>query len=461
MKKRIIALLTVAVMVVSLFVGCSPNSSKGKTKISVGYWPAKSGVELDNMEARKARFESENPDVEIEPDTWTFDLKTFYPKAEAGMLPTIFRTYFTEVLQILDNGYAADLTDALKKHGFEGKFNPTVINLASKDGRIYGIPFSSYVLGLAYNTDMFKKAGLLAEDGTPEQPKDWNELAEFAVKIKESTGKPGFVFPTTGTGGWLFTNLAWSFGVDFMEKDASGKWKATFDSDEAAEALQFIKDLKWKYDVLPSATIIDSAEYYRSFAVGNAAMCITSGAGIPPQVVKYDMDPDCLGMMALPSGPAGNVSLLGGGIYYVKADATEAEIDAAVRWIKDEVNFEVTDSYIETNESKIKEQLKNNQLVGIDSLSFWKNDVETLSFIRNLSRENANSNYNHVRLHNEYIANPKLNVRPEEPVEAQALYDILGNCIQRVLNDKNADCKEVLKKANSDFQMNYLNKIDY
>ena len=66
--------------------GCGTNGgSKNEiTKISVGYWPAKTGVELTNMEERKARFEEANPNIEIEPDTWTFDLQTFYPKRKTG-----------------------------------------------------------------------------------------------------------------------------------------------------------------------------------------------------------------------------------------------------------------------------------------------------------------------------------------------------------------------------------------
>lgn len=46
------------------------------------------------------------------------------------------------------------------------------------------------------------------------------------MKIREATGKPGIVFPTANNyGGWMFSCLAWSYGVDFMEKGEDGKWK--------------------------------------------------------------------------------------------------------------------------------------------------------------------------------------------------------------------------------------------
>ena len=87
-------------------------------------------------------------------------------------------------------------------------------------------------------------------DGTSKQPKDWMELVEFAKIIKHKTGKAGFIIPTTNNcGGWFFTNIAWSFGTDFMEQREDDTWEATFNTPETIEALQFIKDLKWKYDV--------------------------------------------------------------------------------------------------------------------------------------------------------------------------------------------------------------------
>ena len=46
-----------------------------------------------------------------------------------------------------------------------------------------------------------------------------------------------------------------------MKKGDDGKWKATFNSPEAANALQYIKDLKWKYDVLPTNTLVNGVDY--------------------------------------------------------------------------------------------------------------------------------------------------------------------------------------------------------
>lgn len=467
MKKMVktVALMLTFVMSVGMLAGCgareNDKNEQGQTVISVGSWPTKEGVELDNMNARKVAFETANKDVAIEPDLWAFDLKTFYAKAAGGQLPTVFPSHFTEIAQIIDAEYSADITEVLKKRGYDGKFNEQILDLVSKDGKVYAFPTGAYVLGLAYNTDMFKKAGLMHEDGTPMQPKNWEEVAEFAVKIKEATGKPGFVFPTAdNSGGWIFTSLAWSFGVDFMERDKDGKWKATFNTPETVEALQYIKDLKWKYDVLPNNNLINGGEYYKTFGVENAAMMITAG-DYPGKVIKYGMTPEKIGMMAMPAGPKRHVTLMGGLLYCINEKSTEEQIDAAIRWLETEANFNATEDFKQTKRDQMKQTIENNGHVGIKSLSVWSSDAEGLAFEHSLIDENANANPNHIKLYNEFVADCPAEIQPEEPVCAQELYGILDGCIQEVLTNKHADVKKILEKANSDFQLNYLDNLTY
>ena len=100
-------------------------------------------------------------------------------------------------------------------------------------------------------------------------------------------------------------------------------------------------------------------------------------------------------------------------------------------------------------------------LVGIKAMSVWSQDAESLKLEHQLIDERANSNLNHVRLYNEFVADCPAEIQPEEPVCAQELYGILDSCIQEVLTNKDADCATILEKANSDFQHNYLDGVDY
>lgn len=463
--KRIAALILAGAMTASLFTACGKSADKdesGKTVISVGGWPEKNDNTYANYEKMRTEFEQENPDVSVVPDQWKFDLKSFYPKAAGGQLPNVYESNFTEVSQIINANYGSDITAALKKYNLYDNLNKDVLDVVSKDGKVYAFPFAAYVLGLAYNVDMLEKAGLMEADGTPKQPKDWNEVAEFAQKIKQATGKAGFVFPTANNnGGWIFTCLAWSFGTEFMKQDGDGKWKATFNSPEAAAALQWIKDLKWKYDVLPSNALIDGTELYKVFGTGEAAMLIAAG-DFPRKVVSYDMKPERAGIMAIPSGPKKHVTLLGGSVYALSNNSTEDQIDAGVRWIKQSYTPIISDTFKENKKKEIESYRDKGQLVTIQSMSPWNSNAETVKYESELRTSMANANINHVRLYNEFVANlGDCELRPEEPICAQELYGILDGCIQEVLTNKDADCAALLEKANSDFQSNYLDNLDY
>ena len=239
--KKKFAFILAGCILLSVFSGCEKSTEQSGTRdtiVSIGAWPNTAGEQLERYKAQKIEYEKANPDILIEPDTWTFDRMTFYAKAEGGQLPTLYGAGYTEIPEILSNGYSADLTSVLKKRGYDGMFREDILELVSMDGKIYALPTASFMLGLAFNTEILEKAGLMEEDGTPKQPKDWLELAEFAVKIKKATGVAGFVFPTANKyGGWIFTCLAWSYGVDFIKQDENGRWVASFDTAECAEAL--------------------------------------------------------------------------------------------------------------------------------------------------------------------------------------------------------------------------------
>lgn len=462
---KAIAVVLTIIMSTSLFAGCQKTANdkdeQGRTILKVGLWPSSEGSSLDNIEARKVTFEEENPDVVVERDYWSFDRKTFFSKAAAGTLPNYFRAQFTEVKEMGETGYAADLTDALEKYGIIENMNEAVLNCVTVNDKVYAVPSAAAVLGLSYNVDLFEKAGLMEADGTPKQPQTLDEVVEFAVKIKEATGKPGLILPTADrSGGWIFTSIAWAFGVNFMEQDEDGKWQATFNTPECVEALQWYKDLKWKYNVIPSNTLVNGEEWYKTFGTEGAGMSIMAG-DYPNRVAKYGMKPESIGIMAMPAGPKKHVTLLTGEIHGVSATSTDDQIDAAVRWIMSDTSYKATDSFKENTEKKIRQRIDEGKHVGIKVFSIWNNEAEAVKYEHDLIDKYSNANMNHVRLYNEFVADCPCEIRAEEPIQAQNLYAILDDCIQQVLTDENADCAAIIAKAAADFQRDELDSIDY
>lgn len=462
-KMKVVAMMLSGVIALSVMGGCGKSADKdenGKTIVSIGGWPEKDGTGKDNAEKQKAEYEEANPQFKIVPDTWQFDLKSFYAKAAGGQLPTLYSTHFTEASQLISAGYAADLTDTLKKHNIYDSFNKDIIKLVSEDDKVYAFPVSAYALGISGNVDLMTAAGLIEADGTPKQPKDWNELVEFAVKIKQATGKPGLAIPTSNNcGGWIFMPIAWSYGVEFMKKDGD-KWVATFNTPEAAAALQYVKDLKWKYDVFPSNVLIDQTEYHKLFGTGNVGMIIEGD--VSTRVMSYGMTKDQIAMMATPSGPKKHVTLLGGTLFAVSKNATEDQIDGALRWLEMSYTPFISDEFKTSVEKSIKLSAENEELIGLKAISIWNDTAETIKYRNDYIDSKANININHIKLYNDFLANMgDCELRAEEPVCAQELYSVLDNCIQEVLTNKDADCVALLEKANSDFQKNYLDNTDY
>ena len=463
MKKTITGILA-TILTLSMCASCGTKKNNGseKVELAVGSWPATEGASLDRRVQQKADFELEYSNITIVPDTWTFDLKTFYPKAEAGLLPNLFAAPFTEISKLMDGEYVADLTEVLKENGYLDKLNDKILGVISKNGKIYALPTDPYSIGLVYNTDMFEAAGLVEEDGTAKQPKDWREMAEFAVKIKEATGKPGFVLTTTNnTGGWLFTNIAWSYGVDFMEQDKDGKWKATFNTPEMIEALQFVSDLKWKYDVLPSNILIDQKEQQKLYATGGAGMILAS-PGITNTLVKYETDPKMFGIMSVPAGPKRHVSLLGGVLNCVSSDSSKEQIDAAIKWFDFIGNGVRFDDVVKANIDKnFETYVSDNRALGAVTMSSWNDNSEKLAYTREMTKKHYNMKPNAAKHYSEGVDDPRIEIQPEEPICAQDLYGVLDNCIQQVLNHKDADIAAIVEKANTEFQINFLDNVDY
>ncbi|MBN2984059.1 ABC transporter substrate-binding protein [Cohnella algarum] len=420
-----------------------------------GDWPKPQDQRLEQFEQWKAKFEAENPDISMKTENFTYDTNTFLPKAESGQLPNLFGTWFTEPPKIMNAGYAADITEYMDRLGYTEALNPAMLELVKKDGKIYGVPVSGYYMGMWYNVNLFREAGLLDDKGVPKFPRTYEELAETAKIIKDKTGKAGFFFPTKNNqGGWQFMTIAWSFGAEF-EKQVDGKWQAVFNSPEAVAALQYMKDLKWKYDVLPDNVLVDVNDMYRLFGTDQVAMAFGTSDWMNNPINDYKMNKDNLAVSAVPAGPGGRVSLTGGSLFMFANNSTPEQIEAGFKWLKIKgVSPEASEESLKGLEESLAADRKLNRIVGPHGMQAWINEerVQAEDAIRQ-KHKNVN-----LDLWSDYMKNEGVTIRPEEPVNAQELYKTLDAVVQAVLTDENADPKALLDAAVADFQRDYLDK---
>ncbi len=458
-KRRIISALLAAVLAVGGLAGCGEKANDGKVTIEPGHWPAEKDVEdVERYEGFKTAFEEKYPDVTIKGgNIYAYDVQTFAMKAASGQLPTYLNTYFTEIQQMIAADQVADITDELKANNLYDKLNPEILELCSdENGRVYAFPKEAYAIGLVINKDLFTKAGLVNEDGSPKVPDTYQELAEYSQIIKEKTGVPGFVLPTTGNGGgWVFMNIAWSMGVEFEEQQSDGSWKAVFDTPQFKKALQYVKDLKWKYNALPDNKVIDVTEQRKIVGVGQAAMTLASPDVAPILVNQYGMNKDNIFMSRVPKGDAGRYAQMGGGVTIFNKNSSSEQIDAGLKWLM----FATGRSPEITEEIEANMRANNQAAIDNGGIVFPKTFFDVWTDKARLEKcEEIAADYANVDMKNyeQYAAFEDVTLRPEETVCCQQLYAVLDGVIQEVITNENADIDALTKQAVNDFQKNHL-----
>lgn len=457
MLKKVALILSVAMMT-TMMSACQKNTDENNEEVTVkiGFWAKKEDTENYKMhEKYLAAMNEKYPNIKIIPDEYEYTVDTFLPTAASGQLPNLFRVPFTEVKKIVDAGFAADLTEQFKTSGLEEALKPSVRDLVMVDGKYYGIPYSAYIMGMIYNVELFKQAGLVDAEGRPIYPTNFDELLQTAITIKEKTGKAGYAFPTIDKqGGWMFMSMAWSFGVDFMEQDENGKWKATFDSPEMVNALQYISDMKWKYNVLPENILLSRNDLYQLFATDQVACMYAAGDWANGMISAYGLDKDNISNSPVPAGANGPCAQIGGDIWMMSAETTPEQIDAILKWLDIRGHGLLLDEDVVGRKA---EQYKINNEKGYaipdEEFSIYEKAErdEQLKQVRkpyvNVDKTIWNTSFS-----------DELKLKAEEPVEAQQLYAALSPLIQEVLMNENADIPALVKTANENFQKDFLDK---
>ena len=341
MKKNVFLLLAVMLVIASLPVAISSGQgtivpqvivmpeqiAEGRAvTITVSDKPASDQPEeLAIWEGQVEKFQAMYPNVTIDGLELKYDPTAFIAMIAGDQLPTLFRTYFTEPEKFIRQAAVADLTPYFDEAGLTEVFNANVLAIASQDGKLYGIPNFAYSLGLAYNI------GMLAAAGYDAPPATWDELAEMAAALTDKENSvAGFAFINDGSvaTGWHYTNIAYGFGAtpeDIIQPNDDGTYTANFGEGVTVDALQFVHDLAWEYDVLPGATL-DWVNITEALASDRVAMVIYAGDQFSFMMNQFpDADLTKYGYAPVPAGPNGRVALTGGDLWMVDSAASDDE----------------------------------------------------------------------------------------------------------------------------------------
>ena len=218
----------------------------------------------DEMNRVAKAFEKDNPNVTVKwvdvPST-AIEQKLLAAVA-AGRPPAVVNLSSDMTVKMVQQGALEPmtLTDAQKKLYFASPLSTFTF-----DNKVYGAPWYWAPKVVAYNTDIFKKAGL--DPNKP--PLTIQTMMADAKIIKDKTGLYGFMPNINGTG---LLYLFQEAGLPILNDDKS---KAVFNSDKHVQLLQSYIDLYSK-DYIPEDTLrrgyVGATELY---SAGKLAMLIT------------------------------------------------------------------------------------------------------------------------------------------------------------------------------------------
>ena len=178
MRIRHTVLLVVAVLMsMALFAGGSSESSGEVSLIyQNGFDPVTSGDGVAHEE-KYAEYE-ELTGIHVEHNILTYDQskQTLVVSGQAQEGPDVIHMLGEWVPDMVSMGLIEDITDEVKAWEDYDKFPQSTWDVATVDGRIYGIPSVASTRVLVYREDLLNAAGL-------EVPETWDELREAAKAL--------------------------------------------------------------------------------------------------------------------------------------------------------------------------------------------------------------------------------------------------------------------------------------
>jgi multiple sugar transport system substrate-binding protein len=235
-------------------------------------------------------------------------------QASSRTLPDVLMLDNPDLQQIAATGALAPISDfGLSADGYQ----EGVKSASTYQGQVYGLQPVTNSIGLFYNVDILKQAGI-----TP--PTTWDEL-KTAAKALTQGQRYGIAFDATADyeGAWQFLPFMWTNGGD----------ETNIASPQTAEALQLWVDLVNSGSASRSVLNWTQADVREQFAAGNAAMMVNGPWQFPSldkvQGLHYDVVP-----IPVPQAGQKVVAPLGGETWTIPQTGDKARQAKAAEIVK-------------------------------------------------------------------------------------------------------------------------------
>ncbi len=275
------------------------GGSGSKTKLTMAVW---NGNWAEKLEQAQNTFNSQNPDIELDIQMQTGDYSDFLgAKVASDDLPDIYiLTPYKQVQAFAEAGRLKDLSN----EPFVDKVYENGLYACTYYGKVYGYPANFEYLGVFYNKDLFKQAGIESVPTTRE------EFEACCEKLQAAGINP--IAPTYKDS-WTLKHLFSALLTPEVQDDIPGfiskldSGEGSFDVEGIDEVFAFA-DIMRKYSG-GNMMDQDSTSGFNALANGQAAMLL-SGEFSQATVAAMDNPPD-IGCFAIPASSEAAKNKLG------------------------------------------------------------------------------------------------------------------------------------------------------
>jgi multiple sugar transport system substrate-binding protein len=431
-RRNATLLLVTGVALAVAACGDTKPAAGGKVTITVnGLPPATEAANHQRFLGNVAEFERQNPGIKVDAREGKMDPQTFAAKLAGGQLEDVFYVYFTDPAGLIAKRQVADISRYLKEFPAAKEIRPEILKVFSgPDGKVYGLPYKNYSMGLLYNRKLFTRAGLDPDN----PPRTWAEVRTAAQKITAlGAGTVGYGdYSKSNTGGWHFTAELYSIGGDVAANDG-GTWKAAFNNDKGRQVLQQLKDMRWADNSMGSRQLLEWADLLQLMGSGKLGMYLATSDNVPTIVNQYKGNFADYGLGPIPDARA---TLGGGEGYLFNAKATPEKIRAGLKWLT--FWFTSPDRFAAENKWAAENKLP----VGLPEPKIFTGAAAEKQAAAD--KQHANVPQQNYAPFTAAMATIPLKL---EPPNAQQVYAVLDVAMQKVLTDRNADPAQLLADA--------------
>lgn len=200
-------------------------------------------TEEKEMRAALDQFEKQNPGIKVTLQRigWRDARDQFLREAAVGQGPDVVHMAQVWVKEMGQAGALLPLNGLIKQAPLANGFGDFMAQelAQNKEGRIYGLPWTTDTWAMVYRTDILKEAGVT------KLPETWAELHDVSAQVKKRTGKTGFGFPAGGSASgaiWFLANFYWwSNGKAMVVQKPDGSYGMNLTAADIADSMRYFK----------------------------------------------------------------------------------------------------------------------------------------------------------------------------------------------------------------------------